>query len=274
MDLAIRTAGLPADAPRWIDRYDSVWVEIDGDRLVLVEHAGQPVPVADAIPRATVTRQCGELTAAGSPTADQDETPDPAVTRVLHTLAAELHEHLCNCRAYPDSCTAKSRYDQNDMLATLTYAEPALEEALKQGWTPPAAAGEIPEAAVLAAARVQCGEWFDDLDGDDRAKTLADVRAALTAALPHLTGGRDAEIARLRARDAAWREYVDTLTDRLSSISMLVSKPASKCSDLFSWDVQSIDDLATTAGMPAVLRETAPVPEVDQPAVAQPQATD
>jgi hypothetical protein len=54
-------------------------------------------------------------------------------------------------------------------------------------------AGEIPAAAVLAAARVQCGEWFDDLHGEAHAKVLADMAEVLTAALPHL---RAVDIAR------------------------------------------------------------------------------
>jgi hypothetical protein len=134
-----------------------------------------------------------------------DETR-PEITRVLHALAAEQHANLCNCNAYPDTCVSPSRYDQNRMLANLTYAEPALEEALKQGWTPPPTdtppvAGEIPEAAVKgvaeaieAAYRRGCLNWN------------AEARAAISAYRPHLTAERDAETTALRegVQQIAW----------------------------------------------------------------------
>lgn len=96
LPLPIRTADLPADAPRWADRNGSVWVEIEGDHLVLAEHAGQPVPIADPIPRATVTRQHGELTTVGEPVV-QPETAEAVIARlrksnVEHAIRANRAE--------------------------------------------------------------------------------------------------------------------------------------------------------------------------------------
>lgn len=91
-----------------------------------------------------------------------DQTPDEqAITRVLHALAAEQHERLCNCRDYPDSCSSKSVYDQPTMVANLTYAEPALEEAIRQGWTPPPPAGsDAPTTVtVIAQHHVETGPY-------------------------------------------------------------------------------------------------------------------
>ena len=62
LPLPIKTADLPADAPRWADRNGSLWAEVDTDHLVLVEHDGRPVPFADPIPRAAVTKRHGCLT--------------------------------------------------------------------------------------------------------------------------------------------------------------------------------------------------------------------
>lgn len=61
---------------------------------------------------------------------------EQAVTSVLHAMADGLHESLCGCRAYPTGCKSSSVYDRDYCVATLTYAEAALEEALRQGWTP------------------------------------------------------------------------------------------------------------------------------------------
>jgi hypothetical protein len=66
LPLPINLADIPADAPRFTDAGGSVWAEVDADHLVLVEHNGNPVPCADPTPRATVTRQWGPLTAAGT----------------------------------------------------------------------------------------------------------------------------------------------------------------------------------------------------------------
>lgn len=60
-----------------------------------------------------------------------------AIETVLYALADELHASLCGCRAYPDACVSRSNYDRENMLATLSYAEAALEKALELGWKPP-----------------------------------------------------------------------------------------------------------------------------------------
>ena len=121
-----------------------------------------------------------------------DETTDPAITHVLHALTDQLHESLCNCKAYPASCVSRSHYRRDDLVWTLTHADAALEEALKQGWTPPA---EITDAAVKdvadaieAAYRRGCLNWN------------AEARAAIAAYLPHQAAERDAENTRLNGR--------------------------------------------------------------------------
>jgi hypothetical protein len=134
---------------------------------------------------------------------EQTETPVPAVTRVLHALTADLHESLCNCKAYPDSCVSKAGYRRDELVWTFGYADAALEEALKQGWTPPAVAGVIPvPAAVESAVQVGIGtiDWDaypDPPTGGQPAAEAADeaIRAAIAAYLPHQT----AEIEQLRA---------------------------------------------------------------------------
>jgi len=174
-----------------------------------------------------------------------DETPNPAVTRVLHAMTDRLHESLCNCRAYPDSCASRDDYRRDSLMWTFGHAEEALGMAIEQGWI-----AEPSEEITRLRASV---EDSDRLLGRT-ARRLADVLG-----LDLKTMQLDDLIARaeqLRARDAAWKAYAELLSDRLWDISSLVSKPAMKCSGLDSDVVQEIDDLANTAGKDAVLAET------------------
>lgn len=66
-----------------------------------------------------------------------DQPAHPAVTAVLHEMTRELHGSLCNCHAYPDACVSDDDYRRENLVHNLTYAEAALEEALRQGWKPP-----------------------------------------------------------------------------------------------------------------------------------------
>jgi hypothetical protein len=66
------------------------------------------------------------------------DEPSAAVQRVLNHLADAEHESLCNCRAYPDNCLSNSRYTRDMLIAGLGRAEDALDEAVRQGWLPPA----------------------------------------------------------------------------------------------------------------------------------------
>jgi hypothetical protein len=131
------------------------------------------------------------------------ETTDPAVTRVLHALTADLHESLCNCRKYPDQCASTPDYRRDDLIHTFGYAEAALEEALKQGWTPPVAGASSVSDDVVEIALAASLE-HDVLNPGDGA--FASLRAAIAAALPHLTAERDAETTALRegVKQIAW----------------------------------------------------------------------
>jgi type IV pilus biogenesis protein CpaD/CtpE len=51
----------------------------------------------------------------------------------------------------------------------------------------------IPDEAVTAAARAQCGQWYDDLDDTARDQVHADMRVTLAAALPVLNTAKDSE---------------------------------------------------------------------------------
>lgn len=72
------------------------------------------------------------MTDEGNPVTDEG---NPVIDAVLHSLADDLHASLCGCRDYPESC--KYGYDRWHMVATLSYAEAALEKALELGWKPP-----------------------------------------------------------------------------------------------------------------------------------------
>ena len=96
-------------------------------------------------------------------TADLPETPDPAVTRVLHAMTDRLHASLCNCAPYPASCYSKAQYRRDELVHTLTYAEDALDVAIEQGWTPPGVAGETTDDVVqdeeVERLRAQVAAW-------------------------------------------------------------------------------------------------------------------
>lgn len=222
-----------------------------------------------------------------------DDTLNPAVTRVLHALTADLHGSLCGCSAYPDSCVSKSGYRRDDLVHTFGHAEAALEEALKQGWTPPASsdtppvAGETPDAALDAAAAAVVNYTL----GAEVYDTFADFqrahwRKAMAAALPHLTAdlrsylassartgddlrgvitAKTGEIERLLAerdallaRDAAWKAHVTHLESRLFDIWVLTEKTASKCNDLQHDQVCEVVELACYPAARSVLNGPAP----------------
>lgn len=156
---------------------------------------------------------------------EHTDTPDPAVTRVLHAMTDRLHESLCNCRNYPDACASRDDYRRDDLVHTFGHAEEALEEALKQGWTPAAAvtppvAGETTEAAVLDVAEaIHRAFQASSTDGWDH-----EARAAIAAYRPHLTAERDAETTALRAQVHALRNRIQRAEYHLGEIEMLTSE--------------------------------------------------
>jgi hypothetical protein len=261
LPLPIKLADIPAGAPRWTDAGGSVWAEIGDDHLVLVEHDGRPVPFADPIPRATVTRQHGQLTAVGVPVAKQAETPDPAVTRVLHALAAELHQSLCGCKDYPAACVSKPGYRRDELVWTFSHAEAALEEALKQGWATSTAEHAIranrAEESLrrcidernsnrMIADRV-CAEMYRVRDALGVGPGGADLGLQVRDAL----AGRDAENIRLRAQVATWKAYAADLAENLTIIGPLAWAGIDKGSDV----LPEIYDRATIPNPPEVLRD-------------------
>ena len=192
MDLAIRTAPLPADAPRWTDRNDSTWVEIDGDRLVLVEHAGQPVPVADAIPRVTVDRQHGPLTAEAAAVSDQDEVADDVVQDVADAIGA-YRQHLTTALAEE---IARLRLSSAEHAIRANRAEESEQRRITER------DGHRMEADRLA------GEMYRVRDALGVGPGGADLGLQVRDAL----AGRDAEIEKHRVELGRLRKALDDLT--------------------------------------------------------------
>lgn len=186
-----------------------------------------------------------------------DETPNPAVTRVLHAMTDRLHESLCNCRNYPDSCASRDNYRRDSLMWTFGHAEEALDVAIEQGWTPPAETSTpADEAAALSAAGAWTNAFPDPIYGDlwprlgpvQQRMRMVRARAAVAAARPHLTGPLEAEVARLRAALEAADAALNT-AHRIAD---------THGSDLLGHDATELAELLDTASTAtgAVLAET------------------
>lgn len=77
----------------------------------------------------------------------------------------------------------------------------------------------ISEEAVEAAARAACQVSWEMLDPMQRAAMLAEMRAALSAALPLLLEGKREEIARVIDPDGYW-ERLDSCNHALATVQM------------------------------------------------------
>lgn len=112
------------------DRVHSNWVGVWAGDFVARGPEGENYPVLQD------PRRKGEpLKYAPSRAVDDVR---PAVTLVLDAMTDELHESLCHCVDYPEGCKSRSDYRRDNLVHNLTYAEAALEMALKMGWAPPA----------------------------------------------------------------------------------------------------------------------------------------
>ena len=243
MNVPIRTADIPADAPRWTDPAGAVWAEVADDHLVIVEHNGQPVPVADAIPRRVVVRQNGQLTAVAVPVVDHVE------------IAVQAGMAAMDWSEYPDPPNG---------------GEPAAE----------AAAGAVRAALnALAPVAVVLVEIADDVVQDVAdaigetfrsghpfsADWTAEARAAIEAYRQHVVAARDEEVERLRAQVAAWQAHASEMEKQLNHIEHLASRGLDKNGFEKPSDVLTeIYDSAEAPARPAALDETAAAQETQE----------
>lgn len=188
MTLPIRLADLPADAPRWSDRNGSVWAEVNGDDLVLVEHNGTPVPFADPTPKATVTRQWGPLTAKGAPAVDQVEASTSAPLQPGDPVrvafdAVWLGTPSSHEKHEPGALVVRPGTDITGNVLLLDR------------WRVPAATvtprGEADDAAVVDVSAAINAVFVGD--GPFDPEWANEARAAIAAARPHLLAEQAAE---------------------------------------------------------------------------------